>query len=534
MIIKEGKKGPLLPFLVILFFLSLFVFKGVLFLDPDFGWRVVAGESFLKRGIPKTDLFSYTMPSFPWVDHAWSLSVLIYLIYSTTGFLGLSVLFSLVALASLLISAKRVKAQLENPKLFEKIALVLDGRRIPLFVYLPLNFKYLSYFVSLPVILSTSILFTFFGVRVQVFSWLMVSIILYIFFSEKVWQRWKFVLPILFLVWANLHGSFAVGIEAFFLFLLLRAIRLRKVFLVDWFYFFVSLLATFLNPYGIGVWREVWSSVSDSSLRWRIAEWMPALTMLDLTIPTFIAFSGGLLFKYRKKFSLEEKGVFILFLLQAIASRRHLPLWTITALPISCKGIYYVWLEAKKVKEGVDRFNKIYEIGFLFVSALFFIQAFFAIQEANFLGKGNFYPKGAVNYLSGKVPNGQIFSEYGWGGYLIWKLPQKKVFIDGRMPSWRKKPLKEGELESAFDAYEEILKGKIDYKEVFRKFDIDTVLWSNPKEKTPLDELFEKIERFLQVFGWKPNKFDFLETLEADGWIKEYQDKAAVIYKKPY
>jgi len=43
------------------------------------------------------------------------------------------------------------------------------------------------------------------------------------------------------------------------------------------------------------------------------------------------------------------------------------------------------------------------------------------------------YPRQAVEYLREHPVAGPMFNEYGWGGYLIWKLgPEHKVFIDGR------------------------------------------------------------------------------------------------------
>ena len=431
-------------------------------------------------------------------------------------------MFSFVAVASILITASRIKAFLTEAKLFEKTT----------FLTLPLNFRTLSYFVALPVILTSSILFTFFGVRVQVFSWLMLSIILFILFDSKNWNRRRLLLPLVFLLWANIHGSFVMGIGTFTLFLILRSVRSRKVDVTDYLLLLISGFVTLLNPYGVGVWREAYSSASDSSLRWKIIEWMPSLIMFDLSMVTLIGLSVGLVFKYRNKFSLEEKGVFLIFLLQAIASRRHLPLWAIVTLPIATKGIYFVWLEAKKVKEGVIRFTKVYEVGWAFISILVLIQATLSIREAYFLGKGRFYPKEAVAYLSQNIPKGEIFSEYGWGGYLIWKLPQKKVFIDGRMPSWRYIAQNPNELSSAFDTYEDIQGGKVDYKKVFTQFNTITVLWSKPRDVSPVDNLFKSLEVYLKVFGWEPTEFHFLETLESDGWRLVYEDETAVIYQR--
>ena len=47
----------------------------------------------------------------------------------------------------------------------------------------------------------------------------------------------------------------------------------------------------------------------------------------------------------------------------------------------------------------------------------------------------------------GKAPEGNMFNEYSWGVYLIWKLPEYKTFIDGRMLSWRD--------ESGYSVFEE-------------------------------------------------------------------------------
>jgi hypothetical protein len=45
-------------------------------------------------------------------------------------------------------------------------------------------------------------------------------------------------------------------------------------------------------------------------------------------------------------------------------------------------------------------------------------------------------PYQAVAYLQAHPCQGHIFNDYGYGGYLIWRLPSTPVYIDGRMPSW--------------------------------------------------------------------------------------------------
>ena len=130
------------------------------------------------------------------------------------------------------------------------------------------------------------------------------------------------------------------------------------------------------------------------------------------------------------------------------------------------------------------------------------------------------------------LPAGRIFSEYNWGGYLIWKLPEKKVFIDGRMPSWRWKDNPEGELGAAFDDYSDILSGDKDYKGMFTKYNVDTVLTYIPRKPSVFDYWQAYLDKFLAQFGREERSFDFLTELKKDGWIEVYRDSVAVIYKK--
>lgn len=520
------------PFLVLYFLIFiLFWLKGVLFLDPDFGWRLRGGGIYASGGIPAGDPFTYTMPSFPWVDHAWFLSLAIAWIYSRVGYVGLAGVFSVVSFSTLFVVAKHAGKFISRKGLYKNTEILVNTHFFSPFL-IPLNFKIYGIFVSFPFWLATSILLEFSGIRVQVVSWLMLAVLIFFLFNQEWWTRLKIFLPFYFLIWANLHGGFVSGLITLLFFLFLKSIREKAVLVGDFSLAFASLAFTLINPYGVGVWREVWSSFSDAGLRWKIAEWMPSLTLFDLAMVFLMGTSSGLILKYRKNFLLEEKGLYLAFLLQALSSRRHLPLWVIITVPLLAKAIFFLLQDAKKVSFGKVRFALLYKIAWLGSLGVFVLQTFFTFNEAFFLGLGEFYPKKAVSYLQANLPPGEIFSSYSWGGYLIWKLPEKRVFIDGRMPSWRWEPPSDMELSSAFDTYNDILKGKKDYKPIFEKFNTKTVLWSIPPKESPVSRLYDKLENYLTLFGWEKSDFELLEELEKDGWQKVYQDEVALIYRK--
>src|SRR3989338_7863764 len=184
--------------------------KAKAFIDPDFGWSLRLGEFILKNCIPKTDPFSYTMPSYPYVDYEWLTHIGIAKIYSLANFTGLTLIFTFIALVSIVVC-------------------VWD-----------LNKR----FTPLGIIFATAMFFSYFGVRSQVITWLFFAILVKIILSDKRWRKFKYFLPDLFLLWANLHAGFVAGL------IVLSVAIFRKRNFGDFVLLFLSILITLLNPYG--------------------------------------------------------------------------------------------------------------------------------------------------------------------------------------------------------------------------------------------------------------------------------------------
>jgi hypothetical protein len=471
--------------IIFLFFFS-FSFNS---LDPDFGWHLKTGSLILARGIPKVDPFSYTMPTFPFVDHAWTMSVLISLLYPLIGKIGLSAVFSFLATAVIIL------------------------------IY-PKKSKFSFFFL-----IAAAVMGSFVGIRAQVATWLMLAVFMRVITDKKLWSRLKFFTPLFFILWANIHGGFASGLLALTIIIFLRQIERKKSDINELFVVFASILGTLINPYGLGLWREVWSSISDSSLRWSIAEWQPFLFIFNLPTLAYISFSSFFVFKARKSLKLEEIIIFAVFLLQSLVSVRHTTLFVIVSFPIFIKSIEYVSLKISPTVSAGKRLEKVRKYLYWGVLVLFFIQMLLNFNGSFGLKEERFYPKNAIEFLKNNLPKGQIFSPYNWGGYLIWKFPEKKVFVDGRMPSWRRQIFPPNETASAFEEYRKILKGEVDYKVVFSKYQIDMVLLEK-----------EKPRKALIVIPINPKKkepeFNLLKKLKEDGWKEVYTDDLAVILQR--
>ena len=126
------------------------------------------------------------------------------------------------------------------------------------------------------------------------------------------------------------------------------------------------------------------------------------------------------------------------------------------------------------------------------------------------LKPGIFYPDGAIGFLQKNGINGNLWADYGWGSYLLWKLPGVKTFVDGRMPSWRRETAPFGESLSAMSEHIQVIKGEKGWEEVLEKYKVGTMLVSPRRESGR--------------FGAR---------LTGAGWAKVYEDEVASVYIRP-
>ncbi len=154
--------------------------------DPDFGWHLRAGLDLVQQGwrLPETDPYSHTVPDWLWVEHAWLTDGFIGLIYNglgKAGPLGVILFFAAVTLGAFLTAASPVQASRTHKLL--AVSAVL--------------------WVALP----------FLGARTQMITLLGLALVLWLcrrFLAGTLPHLW--VLPPLFLLWANLHGGFSAGL----------------------------------------------------------------------------------------------------------------------------------------------------------------------------------------------------------------------------------------------------------------------------------------------------------------------------------
>ena len=401
------------------------------------------------------------MPSFPYIDHEWLTNIFLYGTYNYFGVFFTALLHVIFLLVAVYLSIKRELRHI-GPKV-----------KIPLMLFTS--------------IVTIGVFQTFFGIRPQVESWLLYSMFLAFILNDKIFDRYFYLLPFFQILWVNIHGSFPLPIITFSIFISARLFKYREIWWKGIATLALCIFATGVNPYGFRIWNEIIQTVTDTSLRWSVVEWRPSFLFFNifyLVVATLFVFS---LKKYLKIFSFDLVVLNIFFFLQGIMSMRHVPIWFLVNIPMQLRVLSDFYDNAGKIKFGRERFIKLTN-GAIAVVLVFLITTLAddLTSKNKSLREDDFYPKNAIIFLKENPAKGNVFSDYAWGGYLIWKYSEKKVFIDGRMPSWKWKSNDANESDYVMGEYVDFITGKQKMDDSFKKYDIDTILWPNqPCDDTP-------------------------------------------------
>lgn len=448
--------------------------------DPDFGWRVQIGKYILHHGIPAVDPYSYTMPSFRFVDHEWLTHVVIYSVYTIGGYKILAILIAGVYTAT--------------------VALITRQFR--------------GYWLISHILLVAMVLLHYFAVKPQVLAWLYTALLI----NALISARWKYIyryqIPFLFLLWANTHASFVYGLGVYAIWVATdyKKTKSKSEVLV----FLVSVAVSFINPYTWRIWEEIIRTGSDTRLRLYVQEWMPQFLHIGLSSFILTGWYLALLIHYRRQMSLFEKLVSLTGFIFGISSSRNFPLWVITVSPIVARLFGLFEQEAGRNKITRIRMKK---LAFAFMAVCFAITAFevfFIAKEDISYSEKQRYPQGAIHYLQTHPTRERVFTAYEWGGYFIWKYPEEKVFIDGRMPSWRQTNAPSGESTDALTEYMKVITADKNAPQILNKYHIQIAV---------LPVGFLQDNKYSSFKGQR-----FINLLKKRGMKQVYKDNIAVVF----
>jgi hypothetical protein len=459
----------------ILLILGLFVMTLYPIVDPDFWWHVRTGQLIAQtQSIPHTDPYSFTNMGRPWITHEWLSEVVLFWLFQLGSYGLLIFTFSLIITGAFLFSYLR--SPIETRPFVAGFTLLLCA------------------IASAPT----------WGVRLQMISLLLTSIFLFLLDRYQIKNTINYLipLPLIMLVWVNLHAGYFLGLAiiaiyiggSFIDFIFLRIRKTESEHAPDFSPILMlcgalglCVLTTLANPNGINILIYPFQTLTSQAMQQFIQEWFsPDFHQLEWQPFAWVilALIGcGMLGK--KEFSPTKILLTIIFGYSALRSIRIIPLFAVVVIPILAEQIGAI-IKVKPNIKPQSRFFKWSAPILLVIAFLFATLHFSQIVQGQQNSEETNFPKAAINWISKNQPKGNLFNSYNWGGYIIWRLyPQYQVYIDGRADVY-------GDI--FINNYVNIYRAKPGWEQTFDSYSINLVLID---PGSPLAIALE------QSLGWK-------------------------------
>lgn len=385
--------------------------------DYDLWARLVVGMGVVQTGhVFKHDFLSY-MPTHTWYDHEWGSSVIFYLSQHFFGAAGLLILQTVLIFLIFFTISKIIK---------------LRGVKTTH----PYNFLfYYAAFIAMADSLIQPI-------RCQVFSFLFFAVFIYILEKVRLAKgsdKLLILLPVIMLVWNNLHGGCVSGIGLIVLYALGEFLN-RKPFM-KYIYALLGTVAVLpINPWGFDY--LIYLFKANTMQRQYITEWSGLFAnhyvyarMKFKFYALFMIFVelGVIAKRFKDKTFYFDKTKFLLIAATLFLALQHIKLIPLAVIAMTA----FLYDDYYTALNTVTRnfFNKIASAkdAIVYIFILFFV--FSRINEKAFEPIINYqkYPVIATEFIRLNNFKGNLMVSFGYGSYVSYKLyPNVKVFIDGR------------------------------------------------------------------------------------------------------
>ena len=379
--------------------------------EPDIWWHMRNAQYLLQyRSFPRVDTYSFGAAGSPWMNFEWLSEIPYLLAFKAMGLRGLVlVYFAVLTLiyAGVYYRSCRAGGDCKNATLVTLLAISLG-------------------FISL-------------GPRTLLFGWLCMIGLLLVLDRFQRTGNGLWLLPPLFALWINLHGSWVFGMVVMVLTIASGLVegewglvvarrwsptQLKKLLIA----LAVSLAALFINPFGYRLVLYPFDLMFRQGVMQYIEEWQSVdLSTVNGKLALVVLFGllASALFS-RRKWNLDEALLTAFALWAGLSHARFLFFLGMIMAPILAPRLrlfppYQRELDKPWLNAAI-------------ITAIVAAMMFFFPSSAKLQKKvDEAYPTAALNFMQRQHLSGRIFNELVWGGYMEWNAPQLKPFIDTRL-----------------------------------------------------------------------------------------------------
>jgi hypothetical protein len=438
--------------------------------DPDFWWHLRTGYWMLENHrLPSQDLYTYTVGSHSWIDHEYLAEVLMAYLNTWGGLTLISLFFAALTLCGFLFIYRTADAG-RRPYVIAGLGLALGG------------------LAGAPI----------WGPRAQMITFTFTCLELY-WIGSYLAGRSRSInyLPLVMVLWANLHGGFVIA------FVLLGIAITAE--LMDWVLerddtrrmghrkrvrtlgqvTLICLVAVLATPHGLSVYTNPIETLTSPAQRRLIVEWFSP-DFHQLVIAPFLAMILLLL----GGFALRRPSTYQLLLTLAalglaLESARNIAIFVAATTPILIETWSGIWEDLRISRDwslsssppsALLRGVTVAALVVIAGVVVFRVGTALSHQDADTVSN---YPVKAADYLAAHPEVGtRMYNQYGWGGYLANRFypdPNRRVFIFGEASVMG---------DSFLQQYQDIQTLRTDWQQLLDKYQVDYVVYNRHEALT--------------------------------------------------
>ncbi len=384
----------------------------------DYGKLVKYGEVIIQEGkVFNNNLFSYTYPDYPFINHHWGTGVIFYLIHQIAGLKGLTLGMYFLFAGTFLLFFMQAK----------------KWSNIPITLFFTI--------LVLPIIASRN------QPRPEAFSFIffaLSAIILIRYIHKQLPFKYLWFLPLIQLLWINTHILFFLGWflqGALFLQLFINKADFKTIRNFA-FVLLAGILICFVNPAGLKgvlypfmIMEDIQYGVSENSPFLEISQLRNSVVFIQFEI-IFVLGILGLSIWWKNK----REAIPYLYLAMWLIGFGLLAFWRIRAMAFF--SYIFILFSSLTVSLVVGKNKKPYAgkwgygavIGIILLILFLRLPQYYPYNGGKKFGLGveKELPKAAAFYKAHNI-KGPIFNNFDIGDYLIYYLfPDEKIFVDSR------------------------------------------------------------------------------------------------------
>jgi len=365
--------------------------------QSDSWWQLRSGQFIWQTGhVWLVDPFSSTAKGAYWPNHEWLTQLIFYAVYAVAGLGGVVVFCAAIMTATWLIIYKLCV----GPPRYRVVLLLLA-------------------------VMTHEVVW---AVRPHIVTLLLLALTLLLIRT----RHFHWMLPPLFLLWANLHGGVVMGGLALLAATGVALLHDRRDFLRWLAITLACAAATLINPMGLGLWQFALSMVNHPETQY-IQEWLPPALNWPVSYPFFaLAFIWLLAIGLRRRHlrSFDDWLLVVLgliLLLLSFRAVRHTALFTVAALPLISQVLTMLPQSAVRPAQARQGALNLALGGVVVLCCIALVGRVWS--DEHWMGWAPFSPQliAAV-----RTCPGPLYNSYDTGGALLWFVPERAVFVDSR------------------------------------------------------------------------------------------------------